>query len=254
MSSRPSQPFSEFHDAHEDWSAYIERFQCYCEANAVQAQRQVPLLISSIGPAAYKLLKGLVAPDVPSQKTLGDLAEAMKNHYKGKRNLTVERFKFRRMQQKSSESVNEFLARLRMQAVECEFGNLNEALREQFIQGVCNEGMQKRLLHEEKDLEETLKLAQSIESANQGSEAMNQRNGSDLVNAVAGRRTKPRQPCRRCGSPNHFADDCKFRNAECHKCSMKGHIAKMCRNHTAQSIHVVTGEQSEDEDIVNSLY
>ncbi|CAC5370699.1 unnamed protein product [Mytilus coruscus] len=38
--------------------------------------------------------------------------------------------------------------------------------------------------------------------------------------------------CYRCGG-NHLAADCKFKDANCHSCKKKGHIAKKCRNKSA---------------------
>ena len=36
-------------------------------------------------------------------------------------------------------------------------------------------------------------------------------------------------PCYRCGRFNHNPKDCRFRNAACHFCKKKGHIASVCR-------------------------
>ncbi|CAC5392455.1 unnamed protein product [Mytilus coruscus] len=38
--------------------------------------------------------------------------------------------------------------------------------------------------------------------------------------------------CYRCGG-NHLAADCRFKDAKCHSCKKKGHIAKKCRNKSA---------------------
>ena len=62
--------------------------------------------------------------------------------------------------------------------------------------------------------------------------------------------TRPNQPCSGCGS-FHWKKDCPFRNAECRKCGIKGHIAKVCftKNKTTNSIYV----EPEDANEVNSM-
>lgn len=39
--------------------------------------------------------------------------------------------------------------------------------------------------------------------------------------------------CYRCGSPDHRANTCKFRNEFCRKCDKLGHLAKVCRSGSA---------------------
>ncbi|XP_071177949.1 uncharacterized protein [Mytilus edulis] len=38
--------------------------------------------------------------------------------------------------------------------------------------------------------------------------------------------------CYRCGG-NHLAAECRFKDAKCHSCKKKGHIAQKCRNKSA---------------------
>ena len=38
-----------------------------------------------------------------------------------------------------------------------------------------------------------------------------------------------RGSCRQCGRSNHSPGDCHYKNAECHNCSKRGHIALICR-------------------------
>ena len=40
--------------------------------------------------------------------------------------------------------------------------------------------------------------------------------------------------CHRCGG-KHMQKDCPFKEAECHKCKKKGHLARVCRSKTKQT-------------------
>ena len=41
--------------------------------------------------------------------------------------------------------------------------------------------------------------------------------------------------CYRCGSREHLANTCRFRDAECRRCQKRGHIARMCRSTGVQN-------------------
>ena len=41
--------------------------------------------------------------------------------------------------------------------------------------------------------------------------------------------------CYRCGSWEHLANTCQFRDAECRRCQKRGHIARMCRSTGVQN-------------------
>ena len=56
-----------------DFSSYIERFEQFLEANDVQEGTRVAVFFSVIGAKSYTLLKSLVSPEQPSQKTYSQL-------------------------------------------------------------------------------------------------------------------------------------------------------------------------------------
>ncbi|XP_056132888.1 uncharacterized protein K02A2.6-like, partial [Lampris incognitus] len=58
-----------FEESGEQWAAYIERFENYILANEIRDAKKVPVLLSVIGPKTYGLLRSLIAPDKPGEKT-----------------------------------------------------------------------------------------------------------------------------------------------------------------------------------------
>ena len=63
----------EFDSANEDWEAYMERVELYCDANDVEEDKKVSVLLSLIGAKTYNLLRNLVSPAKPSSKTFDDI-------------------------------------------------------------------------------------------------------------------------------------------------------------------------------------
>ena len=63
----------EFDSATEDWTAYSERLEQYFVANDVDdAAKKRAILLSVCGASTYKLIRSLVAPDKPTDKSYGD--------------------------------------------------------------------------------------------------------------------------------------------------------------------------------------
>ena len=60
----------EFDGEKEEWSQYVERLDHFFEANEVaDADKKRAILLTVIGPSAYKLLRNLLAPAKPKDKT-----------------------------------------------------------------------------------------------------------------------------------------------------------------------------------------
>ena len=79
-------------------------------ANEMPEAKQVPVFRNMVGANTYSLLRSLLAPVSLKDKSLTDLMAALKGHYEPKRNKVVERFHFHRQNQKSGESVAEYVA------------------------------------------------------------------------------------------------------------------------------------------------
>ena len=113
----------------ESIEAYIERVELYFEANNIDADRRVAVLLSVIGGKNYTLLRNLLSPEKPSAKTLAKLKAVLKRHFTPKRVVIAERFRFYRREQTIGKSVVDYEAELRRLATHCDFGEyLDQAL------------------------------------------------------------------------------------------------------------------------------
>ena len=59
----------EFAPEVEPVTAYLERFQMFVSANAIEDSKVVPTLLTVVGAKPYSLLRGLVSPALPKDKT-----------------------------------------------------------------------------------------------------------------------------------------------------------------------------------------
>jgi hypothetical protein len=139
--------FGEFDDSKEDWLSYTERMQQYFVANAVEEDRQRAMLLSTCGPPTYQLMKDLVAPEKPTQKTFKELVELVEAHKNPQPSIIVRRFHFHSRAQSETETIPQYVAILRRLSKHCNFGDtLGDMLRDRLVCGLRDTGLQRRLL------------------------------------------------------------------------------------------------------------
>lgn len=65
------------------------------------------------GASTYELIRSLVAPNKPTDKTLAELTKLVKDHLAPRPSSIVQRFHFNARTQSENESVSEYVAELR---------------------------------------------------------------------------------------------------------------------------------------------
>ena len=139
----------QFRLENESIEAYLETVDIYFKANEISDEKKVSIFLSVVGGKIYSLLRDLLAPIKPKEKSFDELVSELKKHFQPKKIVIAEQFHFHRRNQAPEESVADFVAQLRRLATHCQFGgHLNEALRDHFVCGLKSEVMQKRLLSE----------------------------------------------------------------------------------------------------------
>ena len=156
----------EYEPVNELFSAYLERVQLFFLANGVDDDKKVLVFLSVMGSKTYSLLRNLVAPALPQDKTFEQLVAILKGHFEPKPVIIAERFHCHRRSQAMEESIGEYLAELRRLSTHCSFGDyLEQALRDRLVCGIRSESIQKRLLAEaELTLKRAVEIAGGMES------------------------------------------------------------------------------------------
>ena len=113
-----------------DWSAYQERLEQYLEANDLGAIAEVEdgsnaavvqarnskrraILLSVMGPKTYTLLRSLITPEKPTDKSYDEILSVLKHHYAPTPSVTVQRYKFAMRKKKADETMSEYVSELR---------------------------------------------------------------------------------------------------------------------------------------------
>ena len=94
MSTNPSiSTIGEFQPDNESITSYLERVSLFFEVHGVGERKQVAWLLNLIGAKTYSLVRTLVAPEEPKNKS-SELTEVLKQHYEPKRLVIARRFYF----------------------------------------------------------------------------------------------------------------------------------------------------------------
>ena len=244
----------EFNPDHEDWVSYTERLTQYFIANGIEAEgdKRRAILLSSCGAPTYQLIRNLVAPGNPTDKTFSQIVTLVPDHHQSRPSTIVQRFNFHTRIQKSGESISEYVAQLRKLSEYCEFGDtLEDMLLNDVVCGCRDQRLQCKLLAEaDLTFEKAFKIAKAMETAEKEARDVQETPAAPIhatEGLTANKRSSRKPPvqqqqpqkasatdCYRCGG-RHKASECKFCDVDCNFCkkkgSKKGHIAlKVCRS------------------------
>ena len=123
--------------------------QYFLANDVTDAAKKRAILLSVVGDKTYKLIRDLVAPKKPTEKSYKELVELLTTHLEPKPSVIIERFKFNSRFRHEGETAAQYLAELWNLARYCEYGqNLDEMLRDRLVCGIKDGKIQRRLLSE----------------------------------------------------------------------------------------------------------
>lgn len=73
---------AEFDQKNQSWEEYCEIMEQFFVANNIDdGDRQRAILISVVGTSTYSLMRNLLSPDKPKDKTYTELVRLLKDHF-----------------------------------------------------------------------------------------------------------------------------------------------------------------------------
>ena len=235
----PFDPSSEPSSLGQRWKNWTKRFQVYLTAmNITDDKQRRALLLYQAGPATQDIFETL-ADTGDDYKTALEKLDA---YFLPKKNVDYEIFQFWQAVQQPSETIDQFVTRLRQLAAHCEFQDVDKELKSAIIQNCQSKCLRRYALREEAlTLDNLLAKARSLDASElQATGIEKSLNAPDTVNCVQQKsRTKlqlakPHQhpgTCRQCGLPwPHMTTPCPAKGKTCRDCGKANHFAKMCRS------------------------
>ncbi len=267
------------------WDKWVKAFRIYITARGIDnVPQKRALLLHCGGPELQELFETLVdpGPAEPLAEHAADVDDfekairTLSHYFKPKKNIPYERHRFRKIDQEESETVDQFITKLRLQAEHCVFGDAkDDQIRDQVIDK-CRSNVLRRKLLEQSDLtlDRVQEVARALEAVDLQSKQMSMSGGANAnVNAVSakkyskwprsrdknpkstGNTDKPRsRPCYRCKGTDHWAKDpkCPAKDNKCGKCGHIGHLAETChtkpRNYKTKTPYKKRAHTVKEED------
>lgn len=255
--------FTPFDSTAELWSDYWNRYLTFVEANSIPEPKLATVFLTNQSKVTYKLLSSyasqLTPPVQVKELSMEQISAYMKLQFDPTRYIVRERYKFwSELQRKPGETIQELAARIRQDAVTCNFADIkdpqDEALRTRFICSVKNEAVLKALFRiDDKDLTFAKAVSVATETEDAARVAKDTVYGDKEKNSdvykISNRKHRasssntaktsqkdskhssypfPKGTCARCGQTSHGSKDCPEINTTCTYCLKKGHIESAC--------------------------
>ena len=143
----------EFIAESKTFNAYVERMEMFftvnnivkttgegsTQANRVVAERKRAIFLTEVGSKVYSTLSNLPASTKPKDTPFVDIVRVVEKHYNPKPLEIAQSFHFGTRNQKSGESVGDYVLALKRLAFRCNYGEfLDRALRDRFVCGLSN--------------------------------------------------------------------------------------------------------------------
>ena len=105
------------------WPQYVESVDHFFNANGItDADKKKSAFLAVIGLTTYTLVRNLVSPAKPGEKSYDELVNVLKEHFNPTPSETVQRSRFHGRFRKPGETVATFFSELRSLAEICNFG------------------------------------------------------------------------------------------------------------------------------------
>lgn len=186
-----------------------------------------------MGPTGIDLIHTFSLPEA-KLKDPKEILDRFDEHFKPKTNFRLARYNLQKMHQGPTESVDDFVARLRLQSDKCKFTSEERPQRilEQLIFGAAHAKIQEKLLTkgEELTLDEAINLYRTFEANQQHMEQFREPSDGQIHAIRHSRGARPKEVrCRYCDRTHEMSRNaCPALHSECGKCGKVGHWAAAC--------------------------
>ncbi|KAJ1089440.1 hypothetical protein NDU88_002591 [Pleurodeles waltl] len=267
------------------WKGWLRAFENYIvsiDGKGYRPERKKSLLFGLLQKAGQEVFDSLPVYANPPGATapLNEFQEAVKRlelQYAEECNIMVGRHKFALRKQEEGETIEEYIACLRVLAQDCEFAEMTDTyIRDQVVFYCHSKKVQERLLScRNPSLKEVMAIAKAVERSMMSSKELASNSQASNVFYVQDRhKHAPKTPdraasdrgggrrplvCFRCGSRDHLADSrtCPALYKSCSKCRKVGHFAAVCKakkSSTGMKVSSVSeSDMDADADIVLSI-
>lgn len=233
----------------EAWNKWKRSLSYFIDSKAIKdALQKKAILLHKGGPALQEIFASLEkvheAEALAAKDQFAFALNILDTHFRPTVNRSYERYMFRLIRQ-DSDSIEQYVVRLRQQADNCNFTDVNQEIADQIIFGTSRPEFRTKILENRlESLDKIVELGKLLESVSlqsrqlaetdQGSSNVSSTDTVAKISSVV-RPTKREpayrgKPCSACRSRRHEvnSDDCPAKEGTCYRCDKRGHFANCC--------------------------
>ncbi|XP_065079126.1 uncharacterized protein LOC135702065 [Ochlerotatus camptorhynchus] len=216
----------------KDWSQQYEWFELAAGIKQLPAERQVGILMNSLGPDVIGTFTGFQLTE-EEKKDPNVIKRKFAEAFNPTANPTYSTYIFLKTDQGPDESFDSFLIKLRQAIVVCDFNTPQEGmstedrlLKDKIVLGVRSQKVREKLLSDSKlTLEKAIQICRSSEKT---TETLHQiSSDTKSCDAIKGREADKPFNCRRFGT-KHGKKSCPAFKKTCPVCNKTGHLPECC--------------------------
>ena len=243
-------------EAANEWKRFKQSWNNYELAAGISEKEErvkVATFLHVAGPEILEKYEGFLWDQPEDKLILQKIIEKFDQDYEERTNIIAERFKFLSRKQSMTENCDQFATSLRSLVNSCGYSKPEEALRDQFVLQICDQGAREKLLDEaQKDAKgltfvRAINLVKNYEATKMQKKRMNDMDRSDEYELKSLKVNNSRQSrkCWSCGF-SHEKFKCPAYGKECNKCKKLNHYAKMCKTNIRNVKMIEEYDESEE--------
>ena len=264
------------------WDIWKEDFNLFVAASGITNNEQKKaLLLHVAGKEVREIYRAI--PET-SGDDFAEVVKKLDDYFKPKKNLSYERYMFKKAVQQEGEDAASYITRLRTLAESCEYQQIAIEIKDHFIASCLSVKLRKLLLKEgnltleklqevargeetaieqarqiEKDKQETVNKTKEVNSLKPQRQYQNQRQYRSQRQSNFREKGKNRDSkCFKCGDAfvQGHLKNCKAIGKTCFKCGKSNHLAKVCRSQAPTKIKTNTVDffDSSDEETFTLMF
>ena len=145
-----------------------QQYEIYLTASASEKKDdtvKIAILLNFAGEDAIEVFKTFQFPE-GEEKKLGKVLEQFERYCIPRKNVVFERYQFWQITQKDSETVDQFVTRLKNKVKSCEYESVNDMVRDKFVFSIRKLAVKEQLLRDEKfTLDKAICMARASEAS-----------------------------------------------------------------------------------------
>lgn len=221
----------------ERWSGWLRRFNRWVSAMKLDSDTQI---LNTMLTAAGEGIEEIYSVSAEATDKYADVCKVIAEHFKPYEDVETQTVKFRQLHQRSNETIEAFMVRLKTAAVSCKFTDLNTQLKLQIIMGTNSKRVKTKGMQESTALSDLVKYARALEASNtnvidvatdKDTISIKQESLNQVSNYKPFKSNKFGDTCKACGfNLPHRGSSCPALGKNCHNCGGIDHFSKKCVN------------------------